>query len=55
MEPQLNARYSDYLAKYLRAGFTLRQIGNTYKSIESEPIDTMSFAFPGQGHEGVTV
>ena len=29
MEPQLNARYSDYLAEYLRSGFTVRQIGNT--------------------------
>ena len=30
MEPQLNARYSDYLAEYLRSGFSVRQIGNTY-------------------------
>lgn len=32
MEPQLNARYSDYLAEYLRSGFTVRQIGNTYNT-----------------------
>src|SRR5512143_2426935 len=25
MEPQLNARYSDYLAEYLRTGFSVRQ------------------------------
>lgn len=30
MEPQLNARYSDYLAEYLRSGFAVRQIANTY-------------------------
>ncbi len=30
MEPQLNARYSNYLAEYLRSGFSVRQIGNTY-------------------------
>ena len=30
MEPQLNARYSDYLAEYLKSGFSVRQIGNTY-------------------------
>ena len=30
MEPQLKARYSDYLAEYLRSGFAVRQIGNTY-------------------------
>jgi subfamily B ATP-binding cassette protein HlyB/CyaB len=30
MEPQLKARYSDYLAEYLHSGFAVRQIGNTY-------------------------
>ncbi len=35
MEPQLNARYSDYLAEYLRSGFTVRQIGNTYNVISN--------------------
>ena len=30
MEPQLNARYSDYLAEYLRSGFRTKQIANTY-------------------------
>ncbi|MDH5206031.1 MAG: peptidase domain-containing ABC transporter [Hylemonella sp.] len=32
MEPQLNARYADYLAQYLQSGFTVRQIGNTYNT-----------------------
>jgi len=30
MEPMVNSRYSDYLAEYLRAGFGVRQIANTY-------------------------
>ncbi len=35
MEPQLSARYSDYLAEYLRSGFTVRQIGNTYNVVSN--------------------
>ncbi len=35
MEPQLNARYSDYLAEYLRSGFSVRQIGNTYNTVSN--------------------
>jgi subfamily B ATP-binding cassette protein HlyB/CyaB len=30
MEPQLNVRYGDYLATYLKAGFDTRQLANTY-------------------------
>ena len=30
MEPGLRSRYSDYLAQYLRSGFTVRQVANTY-------------------------
>jgi subfamily B ATP-binding cassette protein HlyB/CyaB len=30
MEPQVKARYNDYLAEYLRSGFLVRQIANTY-------------------------
>lgn len=30
IEPQLNARYSGYLASYLRSNFATRQLGNTY-------------------------
>jgi subfamily B ATP-binding cassette protein HlyB/CyaB len=33
MEPQLKARYGDYLAEYLRSGFQVRQVGNTYNVI----------------------
>ena len=30
MEPQVKARYGDYLAQYLSSGFTVRNIANTY-------------------------
>ncbi len=30
MEPQVKERYNDYLAEYLRSGFAVRQIANTY-------------------------
>lgn len=30
MEPQLKTRYSDYLAEYMRSGFRMKQIANTY-------------------------
>lgn len=30
MEPQIKSRYGDYLAEYLRSGFGVRQIANTY-------------------------
>jgi subfamily B ATP-binding cassette protein HlyB/CyaB len=35
MEPQLKARYSDYLAEYMRSGFAVRQIGNTYNVVSN--------------------
>jgi subfamily B ATP-binding cassette protein HlyB/CyaB len=31
MEPQLNARYGDYLASYLEAGFRTRALANSYQ------------------------
>ncbi|WP_041741634.1 peptidase domain-containing ABC transporter [Collimonas fungivorans] len=33
MEPQLSARYGDYLADYLQAGFRMKQIANTYNVV----------------------
>lgn len=30
MEPQVRARYNDYLAEYLQSGFSVRQVANTY-------------------------
>lgn len=35
MEPQLKAKYADYLATYLQAGFQTKQIGNTYNVLAS--------------------
>ncbi len=35
MEPQVKARYDNYLADYLRSGFSVRQIANTYNVIAS--------------------
>ncbi len=32
MEPQLKARYGEYLSSYLRAGFNTRQLSNTYNA-----------------------
>jgi subfamily B ATP-binding cassette protein HlyB/CyaB len=33
MEPQLERRYEEYLADYLRANFNTRQLGNTYNTL----------------------
>lgn len=33
MEPQLNARYGEYLAAYLQASFATRQLSNTYNTV----------------------
>jgi subfamily B ATP-binding cassette protein HlyB/CyaB len=33
MEPQLNARYGEFLAAYMNAGFRTKQLGNTYNTI----------------------
>lgn len=32
LEPQLNSRYSGYLASYLQAGFATKQLANTYNT-----------------------
>ena len=33
LEPQLNSRYSEYLASYLAASFSTKQLANTYNTI----------------------
>lgn len=33
MEPVLRSRYSDYLAEYMHASFSMRQLGNTYNTL----------------------
>lgn len=35
LEPQLNRRYHDLLANFLRASFRTRQLGNTYSTLSS--------------------
>jgi subfamily B ATP-binding cassette protein HlyB/CyaB len=49
MEPQLKARYSDYLAEYMRSGFGVRQIGNTYNVVSNglEQLMTLSILIIG--------
>ncbi len=49
MEPQLKARYSDYLAEYMRSGFSVRQIGNTYNVVSNglEQMMTLSILIIG--------
>jgi subfamily B ATP-binding cassette protein HlyB/CyaB len=44
MEPQLNARYGDYLATYLKAGFDTRQLANTYNVAAHGLEQTMTLA-----------
>ena len=41
MEPQVKARYDNYLADYLRSGFSVRQIANTYNVIANGLEQTM--------------
>lgn len=41
MEPRVKARYDDYLADYLRSGFTVRQIANTYNVLANGLEQTM--------------
>ena len=49
MEPQLNARYSDYLADYLHSGFRTKQIANTYNVAANalEQLMTLSILIVG--------
>jgi subfamily B ATP-binding cassette protein HlyB/CyaB len=35
MEPQVKARYDQYLAEYLRSGFSVKQIANTYNVLSN--------------------
>jgi subfamily B ATP-binding cassette protein HlyB/CyaB len=42
MEPQIKAKYSDYLADYLRSGFDVRQVANTYNVVANALEQTMT-------------
>ena len=51
MEPQVEARYDEYLADYLRSGFAVRQIANTYNMLANGFEQTLSMVilFVGAG------
>jgi subfamily B ATP-binding cassette protein HlyB/CyaB len=44
MEPQLERRYEQYLADYLRANFKTRQLGNTYNTLANGLEQLMNMA-----------
>jgi len=44
MEPRLEARYDDYLAAYLAAGFSTRQLSNTYNVVANAMEQAMTLA-----------
>jgi subfamily B ATP-binding cassette protein HlyB/CyaB len=49
MEPDIDKKYGDYLARYLAAGFSTRQVGNTYNVIANglEQAMTLSILIVG--------
>ena len=49
MEPDIDKKYGDYLAQYLAAGFSTKQIGNTYNVIANgiEQVMTLSILIVG--------
>lgn len=49
LEPQLNNRYSGYLASYLQAGFATKQLANTYNTIANLLEQLMSLLVLGIG------
>ncbi len=61
MEPDIDRKYGDYLAQYLGAGFSTKQVGNTYNVIANglEQVMTLSILIVGallvMQNEGFTV
>ncbi|WP_426107916.1 ABC transporter transmembrane domain-containing protein [Massilia sp. TSP1-1-2] len=49
LEPQLNSRYSGYLASYLQAGFATKQLANTYNTASNLLEQLMSLLTLGIG------
>lgn len=49
LEPQLNARYGGYLASYLTAGFSARQLANTYNTFAGLAEQLMALLVLGVG------
>jgi ATP-binding cassette, subfamily B, bacterial HlyB/CyaB len=46
MEPQVKTRYNEYLADYLRSGFSVRQIANTYNVLANGLEQTLGLLIP---------
>jgi len=61
MEPDIDKKYGDYLSQYLAAGFSTKQIGNTYNVMANglEQVMTLSILIVGallvMQNEGFTV
>jgi len=61
MEADIDRKYGDYLAQYLAAGFSTRQVGNTYNVVSNglEQVMTLSILIVGalivMQNEGFTV
>ncbi|MEZ7911241.1 MAG: peptidase domain-containing ABC transporter [Propionivibrio sp.] len=61
MEPDIDKKYGDYLAQYLVAGFSTKQVGNTYNVIANalEQVMTLAILIVGallvMQNEGFTV
>ncbi|MDK9712929.1 MAG: peptidase domain-containing ABC transporter [Sulfuritalea sp.] len=61
MEPHVENRYGDYLSSYLAAGFSTRQLGNSYNTVANgiEQVMTLSILVVGallvMQNEGFTV
>ncbi|MDB5794949.1 MAG: peptidase transporter [Noviherbaspirillum sp.] len=49
LEPQLNSKYSGYLASYLQAGFATKQLANTYNTTSNLLEQLMSLLILGTG------
>lgn len=49
LEPQLNSRYSGYLASYLTAGFSTKQLANTYNTFANLVEQLMTLMVLGVG------
>ncbi|WP_332853590.1 peptidase domain-containing ABC transporter [Duganella sp. S19_KUP01_CR8] len=49
LEPQLNSKYSGYLATYLAAGFATKQLANTYNTVANLMEQLMSLLVLGIG------
>jgi subfamily B ATP-binding cassette protein HlyB/CyaB len=61
MEPDIDKKYGDYLARYLAAGFSTKQVGNTYNVVANglEQVMTLAILIVGallvMRNEGFTV